>query len=120
MSRYNWLKDLKAGDKVIVSSRWHRTIQTVDKVTPTGRINIGATVYDNTGRERGSQSWSYGKLEQATPEAIEKIRRDKIIKEALNTAREVKTLTYEQAVAILNILTAADHPNRAEQEADNE
>jgi len=33
-----WMKDLKVGDKVVVSSRNGRSITTIAKITPTGII----------------------------------------------------------------------------------
>ena len=36
----DWLEELKAGDKVFVSSRSGMTLQTVQKITPTGRVVV--------------------------------------------------------------------------------
>lgn len=36
--RIGWLRNLKSGDKVIVSSRYRTTIKTINKITPIGRI----------------------------------------------------------------------------------
>ncbi len=49
----DWIKDLKAGDTVIVRGRWREEIETIDIITPTGRIKIRNTYYTQQGRSRG-------------------------------------------------------------------
>lgn len=77
MDNNKWLKDLKAGDLVIVSpgaSYNSDYVATVTYTTAT-QVHIGGTKYDRAnGREKGANSWHRSRLEQATPAAIEAIR----------------------------------------------
>ena len=72
--RKGWLKDLKVGDQVfVVESRGvfsdYKTLTTVEKITPTGRINVGRYQFPPTGSVFKDRNWT--KMEQATDEAIE-------------------------------------------------
>ena len=72
--RKGWLKDLKVGDQVfVVESRGvfsdYKTLATVGKITPTGRINVGKYQFPPTGSVYKGSYWT--RLEQATDEAIE-------------------------------------------------
>lgn len=110
--RKGWLRDLKVGDKVFVTTfrgvfSNDKRLAVVDKITPTGRINVAERQFSQAGYiypERG-----YIKLEQATERAIQEhvcdIEKQKINKEltekvnsgALNqmTLLELKTIKYE-------------------------
>jgi hypothetical protein len=82
MAEQQWIKDLKIGDEVAVdnSSAWIRDnydISKVEKITPTGRVNLynGLSYYPD-GRQIGT---SYGiKLKQITPEILECIKCQKL------------------------------------------
>lgn len=101
----NWLKSLKAGDIVIVSSHFGESICKVEKITPTGKIRVGGNLFTD-GLHR--QVWGYDRLEEATDERIAKIRKKAKIRKVLNLMRETKDITYEEAVAIEKILTGTD------------
>lgn len=102
----DWIKNLKAGDKVIVCrgdiSR-HETIETVDKVTPTGRIKVGCRYYNRCGFARGDYSF---RLREATSEVLEAIRQKEVIRKAVSRALAMRTdsITYEQAAKLLEVL----------------
>lgn len=98
---------VKAGDKVIVvSSGWYcdDKIATVEKITPTGLIKVCGTLYYANGMERGGNSWSCSHLEEYTEEKGKKIRENLLISETCDKLRNIKELSYEQAVAINKIL----------------
>lgn len=101
-----WIKDLKPGDKVIVSSRYSESIKTVDRVTPSGRIVIGAITFNNDGGERGRDIWIAKMLREATESELRRVHEKNTIQKAANIMRTAsnKTITYDQAVAIIKIL----------------
>jgi len=76
--RQGWLLKLKVGDKVIVSNWGNRRVETVKKITPTGRIHVtvGVTteMFNPDGYNRGTKWNGRDCLEEATPERLEDIR----------------------------------------------
>jgi hypothetical protein len=86
--RKGWLKDLKVGDKVfIVSSKGVlgsvRTLAVVEKITPTGRLNVEGQQFPPSGSIY--ENYRSTKLEQATEQAIQEyisnVEKQKLIKE---------------------------------------
>lgn len=86
--RKGWLRDLKVGDKVfIVSSKGVlgsvRTLAVVEKITPTGRLNVGGQQFPPSGSIY--ENYRSTKLEQATEQAIQEyisnVEKQKLIKE---------------------------------------
>lgn len=110
MKEYEWLKNLKAGDKVIIAKAYSgqneaQKVQTVEKITPKGSIKVDNKLYSpENGDLKGNDSWIYIEyLKQATSENIEKIKQEKVIRiceQKFNTTN----LTYDQAVKILEVL----------------
>lgn len=94
---------VEAGDTVIVSNGWRKTIAEVEKVTPTGLIKVLGTLYHPDGSERGG-GWGRSRLCEATPEAIQLIQNQEVVYSALNKMHECKRLTLEQAKQILAVL----------------
>lgn len=70
--RTGWLRDLKVGDKVVVSPPGSRNylVRTVEKITPTGRLEVGGRTYGFTGSETGTGEWSYHSLVSSDPDQI--------------------------------------------------
>lgn len=99
-----WLKTLKVGDKVIVESRYKRTITTVEKITAAGNIKANGILFNSNGMERGGGVWNTTYLKQATPEVIEEITNQAIIAKAIKLMRETPKITLEQAKNIINLL----------------
>ena len=86
--RKGWLRDLKVGDKVfVIRSRSvlgsTKTLSIVEKITPTGRINVGGQQFPSSGIIY--ENYHSTKLEQATEEAIQEhisnVEKRKLIKE---------------------------------------
>ena len=78
--RAGWLKELKVGDKVFVrNSRGVlgsvKSLAVVDKITPTGRINIGVQQFKPSGECH--QGYKFTRLEQATEESIKEFMLEK-------------------------------------------
>lgn len=103
-----WLKNLKPGDKVIVRDYGQFDhMEEVQRLTPTGRIIVNGVTYNPNGIERGGD-WRYRRLREATPEAIEQIRRDGIISATIKRMHNTLNITYDQAVQILAILDGGE------------
>ena len=78
--RTGWLKELKVGDYVFVKQYRGalgsvKTLAVVDKITPTGRINIGVQQFQPSGECR--QGYRSTRLEQATNENINDLTLEK-------------------------------------------
>lgn len=78
--RTGWLKGLKVGDYVFVKQYRGtlgslKTLAVVDKITPTGRINIGVQQFQPSGECRQGYRWA--RLEQATKENIKEFTLEK-------------------------------------------
>lgn len=103
--RKGWLRDLKVGDKVfIVSSKGVlgsvRTLAVVEKITPTGRLNVEGQQFPPSGSIY--ENYRSTKLEQVTEQAIQEhvsnIEKQKLIKE----------ITDKVNSGILNKMTSID------------
>lgn len=103
--RKGWLRDLKVGDKVfIVSSKGVlgsvRTLALVEKITPTGRLNVEGQQFPPSGSIY--ENYRSTKLEQATEQAIQEyisnVEKQKLIKE----------ITDKVNSGILNKMTSID------------
>lgn len=104
---------VKVGDKVLYRlwtfSGTVERIETVTRVTPTGRIRIdgSGSQFDKYGREMGCDSWRGGAhLSIPTDEDCKRIEENAVISEALSLMEKLnkKTLPYDKAVKIIEIL----------------
>ena len=97
----NWLKNLKAGDKVFIDGRSGKRLTTVQRITPTGRV-----VVDNIqfiGGINRSNQWAILMLEEATDETVIKYKAIQFIR-AVKSAMNNTKMTYKQAKEINEIL----------------
>ncbi len=101
---------VKVGDKVLYRyNHWGskiERIETVVRVTPTGRIRIEGRdcQFDKFGGEMGVDAWHGGAhLSIPTDEDYKRIRENEAISKAQSLMGKAK-LTYEQAVKIIEIL----------------
>ena len=68
--RTGWLRDLEVGSKVLVSNYNHTYLQEVTSISPTGRLTIGSSIYNEHGYQMGPRhGW---RLSQCTEEALKK------------------------------------------------
>lgn len=106
MKNYDWLKSLKAGDPVIVSGSHSDRVSVVEKITPKGAIRVDGDLYDaGYGAIKSSDVWRRGSLEEATEEAVKRVREKAVVTKAKQAMRDFRgELAYDQAVAILQIL----------------
>ena len=78
--RQGWLRELKAGDEVFIEQShgaigYSTIIGTVEKITPTGRINVNGIQFPATGYIFAN--YNSKKIKKATPEEKTKILLDK-------------------------------------------
>ena len=109
--------NVRVGDKVLyqysyISTRTER-IETVKKVTPTGRIRVKGTdkQFDKYGREMGGNSWGgRATLSIPTLEDFQRIEENETISKALSMMAKlnIKTLPYEKALKIIDILEESE------------
>lgn len=106
--------NVKVGDKVLYRfwtfSGTVEQIETVTRVTPTGRIRIdgSGSQFDKYGREMGCDSWRGGaNLSIPTEEDYKRIEENAVISNALSLMGKFnkKTLPYDKAVKIVEILS---------------
>lgn len=98
---YEWLKNLKVGDKVFVRSNFDKSLATVQRITPSGRIVVNNTLYTNGFNQ--SNTRNVLSLEEATEEAVTEFVRVKFIRNVFKAVAN-KILTYEQAKHINEVL----------------
>ena len=92
------------GDKVIVYGRYGKTISEIEKITPTGRAKVDGCYFDSRGHQIGGDTWSRKNIKIATDKEIEEIKKGAFISKVIRQMNDVRSLSYEDAVAISNIL----------------
>lgn len=97
----NWLKNLKAGDKVFIDGRSGKRLTTVQRITPTGRVVVDNIQFID-GINRSNQ-WAILMLEEATDETVIKYKAIQFIR-AVKSAMNNTKMTYKQAKEINEIL----------------
>ena len=99
----DWLEKLKVGDKVFVNSSSSRTLTTVQRITPTGRIVVNNTQF--IGGVNRSNMWNIMTLEETTEEKIQQYNKRMFIHKVYVAALKTKkTMNYEQAKQVNEIL----------------
>ena len=100
----DWIKNLKVGDYVFVFWRGGRALKKVEKITPAGNIKVNGILFNDSGMERGGDTWSRSYLAEATQEEITSFRKELTIQRALRLMHETKEVTLEKALKIIEIL----------------
>ena len=77
----NDLKEAKVGDTLWISDRWKPLgfLQTVERITPSGRVITKHAEYNPDGRRRGTSGFDVCYARIATPEDIAKVYRAKVL-----------------------------------------
>lgn len=107
------LKDLKAGDKVIIYNRWNERIGTIDKVTKTQIIVNGYKYRRENGSQINGDTWTPSRIAVYNEEEANRIRKNQLMN---NMKRYIENFTleelsYEELVQICNILKKSDNKN---------
>lgn len=111
MERKEWLKQLKAGDDVVVSSwNWvgcYYTKQKVERITPTGFIRVNNVLYrPQDGMSRQGQSELLDPTDEKTIRMLKEYNEKKFVHNIMNKIRSTNYdyVTYDQAVQISKIM----------------
>lgn len=101
--RSGWVKELKVGDKVFIEETRgvmgiHTKLSYVEKITPTGRINVGGKQFPPSGKIY--QNYTSVSLKQATDEAVKEFRQGQ---EKLKLVRNVQNIFKEMDLDKLNV-----------------
>ncbi len=97
-----WLKNLKVGDSVFVVGIAYKSLETVQKVTPKGRIVVNNTLY--TDGANLSNAWNIRRLKEATESAVKLYKRERFVRNVFSKLRGTIAMTYKQAKEINKIL----------------
>lgn len=106
----DWIKNLKVGDKVIVTTNLRgERISTVQGITPKGFVKVDGMLFHQDGSQR-TTSWYYSRIEEYSEEKAEQMRQQRIIDEAFGRMRccNKNKIDYEMAVKILKILAPTE------------
>ena len=98
----DWLEKLKVGDKVFVRGNSGVRLTTVQRITPTGRIVVNNTQF--IGGVNRYNMWDIMTLEEATEEKIQQYNKRVFIHMVYAALKINKTMSYEQAKQINELL----------------
>lgn len=111
MEYREWLKQLKAGDDVVIRAwSWGGSGYTnakVEKITPTGFIRVEGVLYKpQDGNSRSGNSGLLDPNDETTIKILKKYKENNFVRETMDKIRETNynDVTYEQAVAIRKIM----------------
>ena len=100
------LKDLQAGDKVIIRNRWNDRIGTIERVTKTQIIVNGCKFRREDGSQINGDRWTPYRIAALTEEELRRIqkqnKKEKMKRYILNFAFD--NLSYEEIEQVYNIL----------------
>lgn len=107
------LKDLKAGDKVIIRNRWNDRIGTIERVTKTQIIVNGYKFRRENGSQINGDTWTPFRIAVYNEEEANQIMKS----QAMNKMRcyikdfTLENLSYDELEQICNILKKSDNKN---------
>ena len=100
------LKDLVAGDEVIVTGTLHRRIAKVDKVTKTQIVIDNARFRRDSGYQFGSDRWNVRRISVPTEKEISDVKEENLRKILINTISsfDFKRLSADELKQLYNIV----------------
>ena len=104
--REGWLAEIKVGDEIGVrTSSYNCRLETVTKITPTGRIRTEDSEYSPNGHERNPAfGWNGGFIVPMTPEKKRLLRLNHLIGEIRTKAEHLKNQSDRNAEGVARIL----------------
>ena len=105
------LKDLVAGDEVLVTSRYYRRIAKVDKVTKTQIVANNARFRRNSGWQCGSDSWDRKSISVPTEKEISDVKEENLRKKFIHTISsfDFKRLSTDELKQVYNTLKGKEN-----------
>lgn len=85
MYKMKELKDLIAGDEVLVTGTFHRRIAKIDKVTKTQIVIDNARFRRDSGWQCGGDSWNMKSISVPTENEISDVKEENLRKILINT-----------------------------------
>ena len=100
------LKDLVAGDEVVVTGTLHRRIAKVDKVTKTQIVIDNARFRRDSGWQCGSDRWNVRRISVPTLKEISDFKEENFRKILINTISsfDFKRLSTDELKQVYNIV----------------
>ncbi len=105
------LKDLVAGDDVLVTGMFHRRIAKVDKVTKTQIIINGVRFRRDSGWQCGRDRWNVGKISVPTEKEISDIKEENFRKKLIYaiSSFDFKRLSTDELKQLYNIVKGKEN-----------
>ena len=100
------LKDLVAGDEVLVTGTLHRRIAKVDKVTKTQIVIDNDRFRRDSGCQFGSDRWNVRRISVPTEKEISDVKEENLRKILINTISsfDFKRLSTDELKKVYNIV----------------
>lgn len=100
------LKDLVAGDEVLVTGTFHRRIAKVDKVTKTQIIIDNARFRRDSGWQCGSDRWNVRRISVPTEKEISEVKEETLRKKLIFaiSSFDFKHLSIAELEQVYNII----------------
>ena len=100
------LKDLVAGDEVLVTGTFHRRIAKVDKVAKTQIVIDNARFRRDSGWQCGSDRWNVRRISVPTEKEISDIKEENLRKILINTISSFnfERLSTDELKQVYNIV----------------
>lgn len=109
--RTGWLADLQVGDTVIIQGRQRLTVATVQRITPSGGMEVDGLYYDAQGggirAHRGMNT-----LREASPELLARAKVHELQREARG-AGETLLITLQTLDDLHRLHAVVEHLNAA-------
>lgn len=105
------LKDLVAGDEVLVTGTFHRRIAKVDKVTKTQIVIDNTRFRRDSGRQCGSDRWDMKSIFIPTEKEISDIKEENFRKTLIYSISsfDFKRLSTDELKQVYNILKGKEN-----------
>ena len=105
------LKDLVAGDDVLVLSRYYRRIAKVDKVTKTQIVVNNARFRRDSGWQCGSDRWNIRRISVPTEKEISDVKEESLRKTLIYSISsfDFKRLSTDELKQVYNIVKGKEN-----------